>query len=127
MAPQKQEGVGDMKRRDFIASAAALAALPRLSFAQQKEFNPAQTEQWRSFEIVTRIEGFGGTTKAWIPVPAVDESWQRTIGNAWTGNATTMRLVHDPKYGAALRRMGRGRERADRRADQPFRDAQSHR
>jgi len=91
-----------MKRRDFIASAAALAALPRLSFAQQKEFNPAQTEQWRSFEIVTRIEGFGGTTKAWIPVPAVDESWQRTIGNAWTGNATTMRLVHDPKYGAAM-------------------------
>jgi transglutaminase-like putative cysteine protease len=93
-----------MKRREFVATAAALAAFPKLSFAQQKEFNPVQAEKWRSFEIVTRVELAkpAGVSRAWIPVPAVDESWQRTVGNSWTGNAGAMRLVHDPKYGAAM-------------------------
>lgn len=92
-----------MKRRDFVVSAAALAAFPKLSFAQQKEFNPTQSEKWRSFEIVTRVEVVkpAGAARAWIPVPAVDESWQRTVGNSWNGNGT-MRLAHDPKYGAAM-------------------------
>jgi transglutaminase-like putative cysteine protease len=92
-----------MKRRDFIASAAALAAMPRLSFAQQKEFDPRQAEKWRSFEIVTRVEVAKpvGVSRAWIPVPAVDEDWQRTVGNSWSGNGA-MRLAYDPKYGAAM-------------------------
>jgi transglutaminase-like putative cysteine protease len=93
-----------MKRRDFVVSASALAAFPGLVFAQQKEFNPTQGEKWRSFEIVTRVEIVKptGISRAWIPVPAVDEGWQRTVGNAWSGNAATMKLVHDPKYGAAM-------------------------
>jgi len=93
-----------MKRRDFVVSAAALAAMPKLSLAQQREFNPTQSEKWRSFEIVTRVEIAkpAGTSRVWIPVPAVDESWQRTAGNSWSGNAAAMRLVHDPKYGAAM-------------------------
>lgn len=93
-----------MKRRDFVVSAAALAAFPKLAFAQQKEFDPRQSEKWRSFEVVTRVEVARpvGVSRVWIPVPAVDESWQRTVGNSWTGNATAMRLVHDPKYGAAM-------------------------
>jgi len=93
-----------MKRREFIASAAVLAALPRFAFAQYKEFNPTQTEKWRNFEILTRVELAkpAGVSRAWIPVPAVDESWQRTVGNSWNGNATVMRLVHDPRYGAAM-------------------------
>jgi transglutaminase-like putative cysteine protease len=93
-----------MKRRDFIATAAALAAFPKLSFAQQKEFNPVQGEKWRSFEIVTRIDVAkpSGVVRVWVPVPVVDESWQQTRGNAWTGNATAMRLASDPKYGATM-------------------------
>jgi len=93
-----------MKRRDFIVSAAALGAFPGLSFAQQKEFNPVQAEKWRTFEIVTRVEVAkpAGMSKVWIPVPAVDESWQRTVGNSWSGNAAAMRLAHDAKYGAAM-------------------------
>jgi transglutaminase-like putative cysteine protease len=93
-----------MKRRDFVATAAALAAFPRLSFAQQKEFNPVQGEKWRGFELVTRVEVAkpAGTTRVWIPVPVVEENWQRTIGNSWTGNASAMRMVHDPKHGAAM-------------------------
>jgi len=93
-----------MKRRDFVATAAAFAALPRLSFAQQKPFNPLPGEHWRNFELVTRVEvaKHSGATRVWIPVPAVDESWQRTVANAWTGNAAAMRIAHDPAYGAAM-------------------------
>ena len=93
-----------MKRREFVASAAALAAFPGLSAAQQKEFNPVQGEKWRNFEIVTRVEVTrpAGMTKVWIPVPTVDESWQRVIDNTWSGNAGAMRLAHDPKYGATM-------------------------
>jgi transglutaminase-like putative cysteine protease len=98
------KGIRFMKRRDFIASAAALAALPKLSFAQYKEFNPTQSEAWRSFELVTRVEVTkpAGTTRVWVPVPVVDENWQRTIDNAWSGNASKIQLAHDPKYGAAM-------------------------
>jgi len=93
-----------MKRREFIVSTAMLAVLPKLSFAQQREFNPTQGEKWREFEIVTRVEVAkpAGVSRVWIPVPAVDESWQRTVGNSWSGNAPTMHLAHDPKYGAAM-------------------------
>jgi transglutaminase-like putative cysteine protease len=93
-----------MRRREFVVSAAALAGFPGLVFGQQKEFNPVQGERWRHFELVTRVEVAkpSGVTKAWVPVPVVEENWQRVEGNAWTGNAATMRMVHDPKYGAAM-------------------------
>lgn len=93
-----------MKRREFVASTSALVAFPGLAFAQHKEFSPEQSQRWRSFEVVTRVEIAkpAGTTRVWVPVPAVDEDWQRTVGNSWSGNAATMRLVHDPKYGAAM-------------------------
>jgi transglutaminase-like putative cysteine protease len=93
-----------MKRRDFVATAAALAAFPKLSFAQQTEFKPAAAQEWRHFEVVTRIEIAkpSGVSRAWIPVPAVDESWQKTADNLWSGNAGNMRVAHDPKYGAAM-------------------------
>ena len=93
-----------MNRREFVASAAALAAFPQAAFAQQKEFDPRQAEKWRTFELVTRVEVArpAGSSRVWIPVPAVDESWQRTVSNTWSGNATAMRLVHDPKHGAAM-------------------------
>jgi len=93
-----------MKRREFVVTAATLAGFPGLALAQQKAFNPTQAEKWRSFEIVTRVEIAkpAGVSRAWIPVPAVDESWQRTVGNSWTGNAAAMRLAHDAKYGAAM-------------------------
>ena len=93
-----------MRRREFVVTAAALAVFPKLSFAQQREFNPVQGEKWRHFELVTRVEVAkpSGATKVWVPVPVVEEHWQRVEGNAWTGNAATTRMVHDPKYGAAM-------------------------
>jgi transglutaminase-like putative cysteine protease len=96
-----------MKRRDFIAAAAALpaaCAFPRIAFAQQLPYEPKAAEKWRTFEVVTKIEVQKpqGVVRAWVPVPAVDETWQRIEGNSWTGNAKNVKLVRDGKYGASM-------------------------
>ena len=60
-----------MNRRKFLqsgAAAAALASLPRISFAQQLPFEP-RPGAWRTFEITTRVEVLkpAGATRAWVP------------------------------------------------------------
>src|SRR5579862_2205912 len=92
-----------MQRREFLAAGAALAALPRLGFAQQYlPFDP-QPSVWRTFEITTRVEVLkpSGVSRAWIPVPSVDGDYQRVIGSTWQSNGDA-RLVRDGKYGAAM-------------------------
>ncbi len=96
-----------MNRRGFLRAGTLLpaaAALPRLAFAQQLPFEPKRAEQWRTFEVSTRVEIVfpEGATRVWLPVPSVNTIYQKTIDNAWSGNAETMQIVHDRKYGAAL-------------------------
>ena len=86
------------------------AALPRALFAQQAQ-QPQQQEQrrfdpqpgeWKGFEVVTRIDlqRAQGPSTVWVPLPAVDTDWQRTLSNSWSGNAKSMRAVSDSRYGA---------------------------
>lgn len=94
-----------MNRRSFLQSstaAAALTALPRISFAQQLPFNPRPGE-WRTFEITTRVEILqpSGVSRAWVPVPSVEGDYQKLHGNSWSGNGAA-RLAGDGKYGAAM-------------------------
>ena len=37
-----------------------------------------------------------------MPVPSVNSEYQRTADNQWSGNARTMRLVGDGKYGSSM-------------------------
>ena len=95
-----------MDRRIFLKSSAAFplaAALPRAAFAQQSDFNP-KPAGWRTFQIITRVEVLKpvGVTRVWLPVPVIDDESQRPLDTSWTGNATTMRVTHDGKYGAAI-------------------------
>ncbi|HZE62182.1 MAG TPA: transglutaminase, partial [Burkholderiales bacterium] len=76
-----------MNRRIFLKSAAAAAiaqSLPwRTAFAQ---------DGWRTFETVTRVEvrDSFGVARAWVPLPMeMDTSWQKALGNSWSGNTTT--------------------------------------
>ncbi|QJE02202.1 transglutaminase family protein [Massilia forsythiae] len=84
------------------------AALPRALFAQQaqqqeqqRRFDP-QPGEWKGFEVVTRIDlqRAQGPSTVWVPLPAVDTDWQRTLSNSWSGNAKSMRAVSDSRYGA---------------------------
>jgi transglutaminase-like putative cysteine protease len=94
-----------MDRREFLqtgTAAAALASLPRISFAQQLTFNP-RPGAWRTYEITTRVEVLktSGVTRVWVPLPSVEGDYQKVAGNNWSGNGAA-RLARDGKYGAAM-------------------------
>src|SRR5262245_32656015 len=91
-----------MKRREFLAAGAAIATLPRLSFAQHLPFDP-KPAGWRTFEITTHVEVLkpSGVTRVWVPVPSVDSDYQKVGGNTWQSNGAA-RLARDGKYGAGM-------------------------
>ncbi len=96
-----------MDRRAFLKTGAILpaaAALPKLALAQQLPFNPRPTDKWRTFEVTTRVEIVfpQGGTRVWLPIPSVDSGYQKTLDNAWSGNAQTAKIVHDGTYGAGM-------------------------
>ena len=95
-----------MDRRSFLSASAVLplaSTLPARVWAQDRSFAP-RPGQWRTFEIVTRLEiaDAGGGTQAWVPVPAVDAGWQQSLDSTWTGNAAESALRTDPVYGARM-------------------------
>jgi transglutaminase-like putative cysteine protease len=104
----KKEGTMSIDRRALLKKSVVLCAaagLPRAAGAQVR-FDP-QPGRLRSFQVVTRVEilAAAGVSKAWIPVPAVNEpDWFRSSGNDWTSNgrALLVRDSKDPKYGAEM-------------------------
>jgi transglutaminase-like putative cysteine protease len=90
-------------RREFLTSAAALAAtaaLPRLGHAKTV-FAPKPGD-WHSYEIVTHLEiaNENAPAQAWVPIPSVNEAdWFKSLKNSWTTNGEA-KLVRDPRYGA---------------------------
>ena len=102
-----------MNRRNFLKTGAflpaagflpAAALLPATAFAYAPSFNPRAAEQWRSFEVTTRVRllDASGVSRVWIPLPSVNESWQRSIGNSWSGAASRAMIVSDGTYGAQM-------------------------
>lgn len=101
-----------MNRRTFItvsAAAPAIAAASQLpgfaaiARAQQKDFTP-RPGTWKTYELTTRVEVLqpSGVVRVWIPAPAIESDYQQTLENTWSGNAKSMALVTEPKYGAAM-------------------------
>jgi transglutaminase-like putative cysteine protease len=96
-----------MDRRSFLKAGGLVTvavALPKPASAQHLPFDPRRAEKWRTFEVTTRVEIIfpEGATRVWLPIPSVDASYQKTLDNAWSGNAPTARIVHDGKYGAGM-------------------------
>src|ERR1041384_7893734 len=94
-----------MHRRSFLqASAAAslVGALPRFAHAQQPSFDPKPSAGWRTFEITTRVElqWPEGTSRVWIPVPSVENSYQKGLGTTRSGNGSG-RLARADRGGEA--------------------------
>lgn len=86
--------------------AVALSGMPFAVHAQQqaaRRFEP-QPGTWRTFEITTNVElrQAMGASRVWLPVPVVDGPWQRSLESSWSGNARSMKLVSDQKYGAKM-------------------------
>ncbi len=94
-----------MDRRVLLKTGAALAATAGLG-----RWSPARAAQpgevkWRAFEVVTRAEVTNptGPTRVWLPLPLqTDTDYMKGLGQTWTGNATTVRVYRDEKYGAGI-------------------------
>lgn len=93
-------------RRDFLKTGAALsltAAIPGLARAGAP-FAPEPGE-WRSYDIVTRIElaGGAGPARAWVPLPGFTaDGWNRPAKRKWTANATKAVVARDKGDGAEM-------------------------
>jgi transglutaminase-like putative cysteine protease len=98
-----------MDRRTFLRATGMIAAAPLIDHtavaaAQERQpFSPRPGE-WRAYEISTRVDvqWQTGTTQVWLPLPMEHTEYQRAVGNTWSGNARTMQVVTDGKYGARM-------------------------
>ena len=92
-------------RRHLLALAAAGAGttfLPGIARAQSAPaiFAP-KPGNWRTYEVVTRIELPAGDSQAWVPVPSVNEAdWFRSSDSTFSVQGGEAKLVTDPVYGA---------------------------
>jgi transglutaminase-like putative cysteine protease len=99
--------MSELSRRVLLkhATSGAMVAtfMPLHVLAQERRFDP-QPGAWRTFEVTTTVNVLNpkGTTRVWLPLPAVDGEYQRSLENSWVGNATTARLQSDEKYGAKM-------------------------
>ena len=95
-------------RRNFLklALAAGIApalGLPSAAYATQARTFAPQVSDWQDHGIVTRVNMPGGKpAQIWLPVPALDNDWQRSVSNDFTGNATSARIVTAPGGAAWL-------------------------
>jgi len=86
-----------MLRHTFLKTAVASLATPAMS--------RSSSGGWRTFDITTRVEVQtpAGLTRAWLPLPVADASYQRVLKQRWTGNATALRAIRvDTLHGDLL-------------------------
>jgi transglutaminase-like putative cysteine protease len=97
-----------IERRDFLKSAIGVSSaiaggLTRPTGALAASMGDGA--RWRAFEVTTRAEVIeaGGAARVWLPLPLMPATdYQKSLGQTWTGNATTVRIVRDEQYGAAI-------------------------
>jgi transglutaminase-like putative cysteine protease len=100
-------------RRRFLHAAAATSmatALPLFNTTawaqtapvERRTFQPAASD-WRGFEVTTRVDikQAQGQTQVWLPVPAVESDWQRSLTSNFASNGTA-RLTESSVYGARM-------------------------
>ncbi|HSV54125.1 MAG TPA: transglutaminase domain-containing protein, partial [Burkholderiaceae bacterium] len=93
----------NLNRRQLIAAGSAAFTLPtisRLAQAQERRFEP-RPGNWRTFEITTRVEipVPNGASRVWLPVPSVNDSYQKSGDNSFNTNGKA-EMQADPTYGA---------------------------
>jgi transglutaminase-like putative cysteine protease len=93
-------------RREFLKSGSVLttvAAMPGL--ARAGTFFAPDPGEWRSYDIVTRIElaGGDGMVRAWVPLPGFTaDDWNRPGKTRWTANAAKAMIIQSKSDGAEM-------------------------
>lgn len=97
----------DNRRSLLKAASGALlfTVLPKAVLAAQaqdaRRFEPRPGD-WRTFEVVTKVnlQNAKGKSTVWVPLPSIDNEWQRSLSSNWSGNAKSIRLASESEYGA---------------------------
>ena len=88
-----------MKRRAFLAAAAAAPLTARLGWP----YPAGAAEGWRRFEVRTRVTLLDspGAAQLWLPLAQTAGGYQAALDLEWDGSGRT-KLVHDARYGADI-------------------------
>jgi transglutaminase-like putative cysteine protease len=89
------EGVKAMKRRDFLRSASIVCATLALPKAGRLLAEPAPSERWRTFDVITRVEVLkpSGVTRVWLPATLSKAPFQKTFSNKFSAEGGTAEMV----------------------------------
>src|SRR5579862_5672312 len=92
-----------MKRRDFLRSAgvvSAALAFPTAGRLFADDAAPAINNDWRTFEVITRVEVLNpsGETRVWLPAAlSTNTPYQRTLSNKFEAEGGKAHLVRASK------------------------------
>ncbi len=84
-----------MNRREFLVSAGAVSASPLFSKTGRWFEEDATSGNWRTFEVVTRVEILKSTkeTLVWLPAALTgDTPFQKTLSNSFDAEGGTAKL-----------------------------------
>lgn len=96
-----------LSRRSLVKSASAsllLAGVPALRAEEaERHFDP-KPNGWRTFDVTTTVtlKDAKGPSTVWLPVPSLDNGWQRTLDVHWTDNAGKVQMSTDGDTGAKI-------------------------
>ncbi|TKT75320.1 transglutaminase domain-containing protein [Aquamicrobium sp. LC103] len=84
----------------FGLAATALGSTPSFARARLMPPEPAfdiEVGEWRTFDITTTVvlPRSDGTTRLWLPVPTLENGFQRTVDNDWEGNGVRSEIAGD--------------------------------
>jgi transglutaminase-like putative cysteine protease len=85
-----------MNRRDFLRSAGAASAILGLSKTGRLLAKGATSDNWRTFEVKTRVEILksSGTTRVWLPAALIGKTpFQKTLSNDFSAEGGTAGIV----------------------------------
>ena len=85
-----------MNRREFVRSASAVSA--GLVFSNPARFSvqALASGNWRTFDVITRVEVLrpSGTTRIWVPAPLINQTpFQKTLSNTFEAAGGTARII----------------------------------
>jgi transglutaminase-like putative cysteine protease len=89
-----------MNRRKFLRANGSICAGWALTKALPVLADTPSASEWRTFEVVTRVELLkpDGVSRIWLPAPLIrDTSYQKTISTRFAAEGGTTRLSKDKK------------------------------
>jgi transglutaminase-like putative cysteine protease len=94
-----------MKRRDFLKSTGLVCAGLALPKAGRLFGENAPLEDWRAFDVITRVEVLkpSGVTRVWVPVPLISATpYQRPSANNFSAEGGSANMVERKADGLGI-------------------------